>query len=121
MQKCWEINNNDDKVLEHQLEVWKYLNAYVNKMDLSYQQTLVVIATLFTILISIITNIDNSFANILDEGMKPVIVIFYFICLVLLSGIIFIPFLQNEKIRKETMDEDRWVKEAKDDIISRRS
>lgn len=32
-------------------------------MDLSYQQTLVVIATLFTILISIITNIDNSFAK----------------------------------------------------------
>lgn len=72
-----------------------------------------------TVFVLIIVGVCIKF--ILDEGMKLVIAIFYFICLVLLSGIVFISFLQNEKIRKETMDEDRWVNEAKDDIISRRS
>lgn len=38
---------NKQKVLEHQLEEWKLLNDYINKMDLGYQQSFVLIVSIF--------------------------------------------------------------------------
>lgn len=46
---------NDEKVLQHQLEEWKYLNDYVNKMDTGYQQTFVLIVTLLTGIVAFIS------------------------------------------------------------------
>lgn len=46
---------NDEKVLQHQLEEWKYLNDYVNKIDTGYQQTFVLIVTLFTGIVAFIS------------------------------------------------------------------
>lgn len=38
---------NKQKVLEHQLEEWKLLNEYINKMDMGYQQSFVLIVSIF--------------------------------------------------------------------------
>ena len=42
-------------ILHHQLEEWKYLNDYVNKMDTGYQQTFVILVTLLTGIVSFIS------------------------------------------------------------------
>lgn len=42
-------------ILQHQLEEWKYLNEYVNKMDTGYQQTFVILVTLLTGIIAFIS------------------------------------------------------------------
>ena len=42
-------------ILHHQLEEWKYLNDYVNKMDTGYQQTFVILVTLLTGIVTFIS------------------------------------------------------------------
>lgn len=47
---------NDEKiVLQHQLEEWKCLNEYLNKMDTGYQQTFVLILTLLTGIVAVVS------------------------------------------------------------------
>ena len=41
-----------DKQLEHMLEEWKCLNEYINKIDISYQNSMVLLLTVFTALIT---------------------------------------------------------------------
>lgn len=38
---------NKENVLKHQLEEWKYLNSYINQMDLGYQQSFVIMISIF--------------------------------------------------------------------------
>lgn len=52
--------NNEKIVLQHQLEEWKYLNEYVNKMDIGYQQTFVLFVTLLTGVLAFISKDINS-------------------------------------------------------------
>ena len=42
-------------ILHHQLEEWKYLNDYINKMDTGYQQTFVIFVALLTGIVSFIS------------------------------------------------------------------
>lgn len=41
---------NQSKVLEHQLEEWRSLNAYVNQIDTGYQQSFVMVISIFSVL-----------------------------------------------------------------------
>lgn len=52
--------NNEEIVLQHQLEEWKYLNEYVNKMDIGYQQTFALFVTLLTGVLAFISKDINS-------------------------------------------------------------
>lgn len=67
------IGNPDDKpnemidlnriVLEHQLEEWRYLNSYVNEMDLGYQKQMTLITAIFSIIIALVTSSANDKAD----------------------------------------------------------
>ena len=46
-------------ILNHQLEEWRYLNEYINNMDLGYQQSIVGITTVFGILATVLTVSDS--------------------------------------------------------------
>lgn len=37
----------NDNTLEHQLEEWKYLNEYINQMDLNYQHSFTIMVSIF--------------------------------------------------------------------------
>lgn len=53
------MNQSDEIILQHQLEEWKYLNEYINKMDTGYQQTFVLLVALFTGIIMYISKDVN--------------------------------------------------------------
>lgn len=53
------MNENDEIILQHQLEEWKYLNEYINNMDTGYQQTFVLLVALFTGIIMYISKDVN--------------------------------------------------------------
>jgi len=46
-------------VLNHQLEEWRYLNEYINKMDVGYQQSILGITTVFGVLATVLTVSDS--------------------------------------------------------------
>ncbi len=47
---------NKQKVLEHQLEEWKTLNEYINQIDLNYQQSFVIMVSIFALIAGVITS-----------------------------------------------------------------
>ena len=47
-------------VLEHQLEEWKMLNGYLNKMDLGYTQVITVIMSVFGVITALFANKEVS-------------------------------------------------------------
>lgn len=57
------MKQDKEIILQHQLEEWKYLNEYINKMDTGYQQTFVVLVTLFTGVIAYISKDVNSIVS----------------------------------------------------------
>lgn len=53
MCECTEdkvVEISPEKVLDHQLEEWKYLNAYINQIDTGYQQSFVMVISIFSVL-----------------------------------------------------------------------
>lgn len=46
--------------LDHQLEEWKLLNDYVNKMDLGYQQSITIVISIFAIIATVLSKDTNS-------------------------------------------------------------
>lgn len=56
-------------VLEHQLEEWRYLNSYVNEMDLGYQKQMTLITAIFSIVIALVTSSAN------DKALDIILVI----------------------------------------------
>lgn len=48
-------------ILKHQLEEWKYHNDYINKMDLGYQQTLILIVSIFACIATFVTQGDRDY------------------------------------------------------------
>lgn len=47
MGKHKKKKQNNSNIFEHQLEEWKYLNSYINQMDLSYQQSFTIMVSIF--------------------------------------------------------------------------
>lgn len=47
---------NKQKVLEHQLDEWKTLNEYINQIDLNYQQSFVIMVSIFALIAGVITS-----------------------------------------------------------------
>lgn len=45
----------ENKILEHQLEEWKTLNDYLNKIDLGYQQSMVLVISVFAVVATVTT------------------------------------------------------------------
>lgn len=71
------LTEKEGLILEHELEEWKYLNDYVNKMDMGYMQ-------LISLLLAIITGIMAiAFSNV--EIMKRIQYVFFLIPPVLIS------------------------------------
>ncbi len=52
-----ERNNAD--ILNHQLEEWKYLNDYINRIDIGYQKSFATVIAIFTIVTALLS-INNS-------------------------------------------------------------
>lgn len=53
-------NSIEQKKLEHQLEEWKMLNDYINKIDIGYSQIIVIIISVFGIITTLISkNVDS--------------------------------------------------------------
>jgi hypothetical protein len=51
-----KLTQDEKIVLEHQLEEWKYLNAYVNEMDVGYQKVIVISISILSALTALITS-----------------------------------------------------------------
>lgn len=55
------MNDQEKKVLEHQLEEWKLLNGYINSIDLSYQQPFVIIMAIIAGLATFLSEESGEF------------------------------------------------------------
>ena len=42
-------NTNKDKLLTHYIEEWRYLNEYINRIDLGYNQTFFIVLAVFSL------------------------------------------------------------------------
>lgn len=201
--ECTKANVSEKKLVSYWLEEWKYLNDYINKIDLGFQSSMVIIVTIFVGLIGFFSTSDKESINYcilliplgteailayvsyqfrivaiirghlaeleikmndaLGENvylwnsalvemymarnnlinqcmMLPIVVLFlvmllfcfliscsllgksiieafifilYWLLILLFAIIIFVPFMQNEKIRKETMDSETIVQKYK--------
>ena len=46
--------------LEHQLEEWKILNEYLNTMDTGYQQSIMLVVSIFAVVGTVLSQSNNS-------------------------------------------------------------
>ena len=72
-----EIDSKDMDVitqvkLNHQLEEWKILNEYINKMDLGYSQAVVIIVSVFSILTAVLAGNNNYGIIVVPVGIEAV-------------------------------------------------
>ena len=66
---------NQELILEHQMEEWRYLNEYVNKINLDYQRAIMLISAISAILLAVFSNEKDKIDPLVVMIIPPVILV----------------------------------------------